>query len=175
MTKYDATIKITVGILTVSDRSSQGLRPDGSGPALKRFDKKLNWEATEYEIVPDDQSKIQEILEHWSDSKGLSLILTTGGTGLGPRDVTPEATRKVLEKELPGMGEWLRLEGLKATRTSLLSRGVCGSRGKTLILNLPGNPRGCEQSLSAVADLIPHALAMLRGTDHEVVGIQTGI
>ena len=118
-------------------------------------------------VEPDEQEKIKETLLDWSDGKSLALILTTGGTGLGPRDVTPEATRAVLDKELPGLAQWMRLEGAKKSERAMLSRALAGARGGSLIINLPGSPRGAIDSLKVVLNLVPHALAMLQGEGHE--------
>jgi molybdenum cofactor synthesis domain-containing protein len=157
---------LEVGILTVSDRSSQGLRSDQSGPALAWVVESGGWQVARHRIVPDERSEIKKTLLEWCDLEGLALILTTGGTGLGPRDVTPEATREVLDKELPGLSGWMLLEGAKKNLRSLLSREMAGSRGHSLIINLPGNPMGAVESLSLILPLIPHALAVLEGAGH---------
>lgn len=159
-------MKITVGILTVSDRCSKGLRRDESGPALLSLAESQGWQVAHSAVQPDERERIKETLLDWSDGMGLSLILTTGGTGLGPRDVTPEATRGVLHKELPGLAERMRLEGSKKNERALLSRAIAGSRGRSLIINLPGSPLGATDSLKAVLNLLPHALAMLQGEGH---------
>lgn len=159
-------MKIAVGILTVSDRCSRGERRDESGPALRRLVESRGWRVAQSAVEPDARGRIEKRLLDWSDRKGLSLILTTGGTGLGPRDVTPEATRGVLEKELPGLAERMRREGLKKTARAALSRAMAGARGRSLIINLPGSPRGAADSLKTVLDLVPHALAMLEGAGH---------
>ena len=159
-------MKITVGILTISDRCSKGLRRDESGPALLRLVESQGWQVVQSAVEPDEREKIRETLLDWSDGKRLALILTTGGTGLGPRDVTPEATRGVLDKELPGLTEWMRLEGSKKSEHTLLSRALAGARGRSLIINLPGSPRGAADSLQAVLNHVPHALAMLQGEGH---------
>ncbi|MBI4371147.1 MAG: MogA/MoaB family molybdenum cofactor biosynthesis protein [Elusimicrobia bacterium] len=166
MTKGNG-LKITVGILTISDRCSKGLRRDESGPALRRLVESQGWRVAQSAVEPDEREKIKETLLDWSDGKGLALILTTGGTGLGPRDVTPEATRGALDKELPGLVERMRLEGSKRNERAVLSRAIAGARGRSLILNLPGSPRGATDSLKAVLNLVPHALAMLQGEGHE--------
>ena len=162
-------MKITVGILTVSDRCSKGLRRDESGPALQRLVESQGWQVAQSAVEPDERDRIEETLLDWSDGKGLALILTTAGTGLGPRDVTPEATRGVVEKELPGLVEWMRLEGSKKSERAMLSRAMAGARGHSLIINLPGSPHGASDSLKAVLDLVPHALAMLQGEGHPEV------
>ncbi|MBI4386970.1 MAG: MogA/MoaB family molybdenum cofactor biosynthesis protein [Elusimicrobia bacterium] len=157
---------IHVGVLTVSDRCARGLRVDESGPALRREIERRGWKMLRCRVVPDEQPQIKEILLRWCDEGDISLILTTGGTGLSPRDITPEATREVLDKELSGFGELMRSSAVRTTPTAALSRALAGSRGKTLIINLPGSPKGAAQSLSSVADLVPHALAMLDGAGH---------
>ena len=159
-------MKITVGILTVSDRCSKGSRRDESGPALRRLVETQGWQVAQSAVEPDERKRIRQTLLDWADGKGLALVLTTGGTGLGPRDVTPEATRGVLDKELPGLAERMRLEGSKKGERALLSRAMAGARGRSLIINLPGSPRGATDSLEAVLNLVPHALAMLQGEGH---------
>ncbi|MBI5631277.1 MAG: MogA/MoaB family molybdenum cofactor biosynthesis protein [Elusimicrobia bacterium] len=157
---------MTVGILTVSDRCSQGLRADESGPSLRRAVERRDWQVIQSRVVPDEEPQIEKTLLEWCDRDGVSLILTTGGTGLSPRDVTPEATRKVLNKELPGFSEFMRSQGLRTSPMAILSRALAGSRKQTLIINLPGSPKGTLDSLSAILDLIPHALATLAGAEH---------
>ena len=152
---------LRAAVLTVSDRSARGEREDRSGPALRKELRALGWELTALEVVPDEKGRIVEALLRLSDSA--DVVLTTGGTGLSARDVTPEATREVVEKELPGVSEAMRSAGLKHTVRACLSRGVCGSRGECLILNLPGSPRGATESLRAVAGAIPHAVEILKG------------
>lgn len=160
-------MKVKVGILTVSDRAYSGVYEDKSGPALRRCVEKKGWIVKICAVVPDEKEKIKEILLNWCDSKQISVVLTTGGTGLSLRDVTPEATRDVLEKEIPGMAEHIREEGFKNNVHSILSRGLAGTRGKSLILNLPGNPKGASESLEVIAGIIPHALSILRGENHD--------
>lgn len=159
-------MNITVGILTISDRCARGLRIDGSGPALRDEAGRRHWRVVESRTVPDEVSEIAEALRGWCDEAGVSLILTAGGTGLSPRDVTPEATRRILDKELPGFAELMRAKNSRTTPSAILSRAVAGARKGTLIINLPGSPQGAVDSLSAVADLIPHALEMLSGAGH---------
>lgn len=155
----------TVGILTVSDRAAQGVYPDSSGELLLLLiqQKFPNWQVTHRAIVPDEQGEIVACLQQWSAS-GLHLILTSGGTGFAMRDVTPEATRLVLEREAPGIAETLRAESLKITKHAMLSRGVAGIRGHTLIINLPGNPKAVKEGLDILAPVLPHALDLLN--DH---------
>ncbi len=154
---------IRVGILTVSDRSARGERVDTTQEAIQEVLKEGPFEVAAYEVVPDEPAQIRRVLRLWADQLGLELILTNGGTGLAPRDHTPEATREVLDKEVPGLAELMRLEGLKKTPMAALSRGVAGVRGKSLIVNLPGSPKGAAESLSALLPVIPHALETITG------------
>lgn len=154
---------VTVGILTVSDSSARGLREDVSGPAVGEYCASLGWQVRQAAVIPDDEAGISETLRRWTDKEGLSLILTTGGTGLATRDVTPEATRACIEREIPGLAELMRSSGLQHTRRSVLSRAVAGSRGATLIVNLPGSPKGAVESLQSIQDLIVHATDLLHG------------
>jgi len=154
---------IRVGILTVSDRSAQGERVDTTQEAIREVLKEGPYEVAAYEVVPDEPAQIRRVLRLWADQLGLELILTNGGTGLAPRDHTPEATREVLDKEAPGLAELMRLEGLKKTPMAALSRGVAGVRGKSLIVNLPGSPKGAAESLAALLPVIPHALETITG------------
>ena len=153
---------IKVGILTISDKGSRGEREDLSGPAIREMVATLGAEVARYDIVPDERDIISLKLLEWS-SEGLDLVLTTGGTGLGPRDVTPEATRDVIEREVPGMAEAMRSQGLQATSLAMLSRAVVGARGKTLIVNLPGSPKGVRESLAVLLPVLPHAVGILKG------------
>lgn len=154
-----------VAVLTVSDRCSRGERDDASGPALVEFAKdKLGAEVVAAECVPDEQSLIASRLKGWSaHDPPIDLVLTTGGTGLAPRDVTPEATRMTIEREHPGLMELVRMRCYPITPRTYLSRGVAGVAGRTLILNLPGSPRGAVESLEALMDILPHAIETLRG------------
>ena len=155
------------GILTISDKGALGDREDTSGAAIREMLSSLDAAVERYEIVPDDRPSITQRLIAWADEAGLELIVTTGGTGLGPRDVTPEATRDAIDYEVPGLAEAMRREGLKHTPMSMLSRAVAGVRGRTLILNLPGSPRGVRENLSVLLPVLPHALETLRGqTEH---------
>ncbi len=150
-------------IITVSDRSAEGKRKDESGPLLIKILKEKEWFShIAYEVVPDDKEKIKKLLIKYADD-GYNLILTTGGTGLAPRDVTPDATSEVIEKEVPGLSEEMRRISREKTPHALLSRAIAGIRGETLIVNLPGSPKGASENLLAIIDAIPHALKLLAG------------
>jgi molybdenum cofactor synthesis domain-containing protein len=153
---------IRFGILTLSDRSSRGEREDSSGPALARFIQAEGWSVVKQSLLPDDESAIRQILIEWIDGNDVDVILTTGGTGFAPRDVTPEATRAVIEREAPGLAEAMRSASLKITPHAMLSRIVTGIRKKTLIINLPGSPKGAVENLQVVMPVIPHAVQLLR-------------
>lgn len=155
---------IRAAVVTVSDGVSQGTRADESGDAAETLLRGAGFDVVERGLVPDDRPAIEAILRRLADEDELGLIVTTGGTGFGPRDVTPEATRAVIERDAPGLGELMRREGLRQTRMAALSRAVSGSRGGTLILNLPGSPDGVRESLEAVLPVIPHAVELLRGS-----------
>ncbi|MEO5364403.1 MAG: molybdenum cofactor biosynthesis protein MoaE [Magnetococcus sp. DMHC-8] len=155
---------LRVGILTLSD--SRTLATDQSGAALAALATGFGATVAFHTVLPDEQQAIQDLLLDWADDKRLDLILTTGGTGPGPRDVTPEATRAVCHRELPGFAELIRAAGLQQTRTAILTRGVTAWRGTTLVINLPGSTRGAVHSLETVADLVPHALRMASGGGH---------
>lgn len=152
-------------VLTISDSVHAGTRDDASGPAVAERLRQLGW-AVQLQVLPDEPAAISARLCELAD-KQVPAIFTTGGTGIAARDTTPEATRSVLDKEIPGMAEWMRLQGRQFTARSLLSRGVTGTRGRTFIANLPGSPKGALQSLDAIADLVPHVLDLLEGkTEH---------
>ena len=152
-------------VITVSDSCHEGRRQDSSGPAVTQFLKSKGWEVTGARILPDDEAQILSALEQ---ATGADVILTTGGTGVAQRDVTPEATRRAITREIPGMAELMRAEGLRKTRRSVLSRGVVGLRGTILVVNLPGSPKGAVESLEAVFDLLEHVVHLARGegSDH---------
>lgn len=157
---------LRVGVLTVSDSSFRGEREDTGGPAIIAWAKGLGWSVERRALVPDGTREAGRVLRAWCDRDRLDAVLTTGGTGLGPRDRTPEATKAVLELEVPGVVEALRAEGRRHTPYADLSRALCGVRGKTFILNLPGSPRALTESFPLLETLIPHALKMMAGGCH---------
>lgn len=155
-------------ILVLSDAAFEGRREDQCGPALHKTLESHGWTVLGCEILPDDPERIRTRLADYTQSGDCDVVLTTGGTGLSPRDVTPEATRAVIEKEIPGLAELMRAEGLKKTRRAVLSRGVAGVRRGRLIVNLPGSPRGAVESLESILDLLPHAIDVAQGrTEHQ--------
>ena len=156
-----------VGILTVSDKGHAGERHDASGPELGRLLPADNFQVAVMAVVPDEREAIAAKLMAWCDQERLALILTTGGTGLSPRDVTPEATLMVAERQVPGLPEAMRAAGLAQTPHAMLSRGVAVIRGCTLIVNLPGSPKGARENLTAVLPALPHALEKLGGSPAE--------
>jgi len=154
---------IRAAVLTISDKASRGERADTSGAAIAELLASINATPSRTAVVPDEHERIASTLREWADSGEIDVIVTTGGTGLGPRDVTPEATAEVIERPVPGLGERMRAEGVKHTPMASLSRGVAGVRGNCLIINLPGSEKGVRQNLAAVIDLLPHAVELLRG------------
>lgn len=150
------------GILTVSDRSSRGERPDVSGPALAEAVKAQGWQVARSGIVADELPEIKRILVEWADGGAMDVLLTTGGTGFAPRDVTPEATRAVVERLTPGLDEAMRAASLKVTPHAMLSRAVSGIRGRTLIINLPGSPKGAVENLQVLIPVLQHAVDLLQ-------------
>lgn len=153
---------IRVGILTLSDTGAAGQREDKSGPLIQEIISKNGGQVDYYQVIPDDQEQIAAELIKMTDDLGLNLILTTGGTGLAPRDVTPEATREVIDREVPGIAETIRLESLKKTPKAMLSRGVSGVRKETLIINLPGSPKAVEECLEVVLPVLSHAIELIK-------------
>jgi molybdenum cofactor synthesis domain-containing protein len=149
------------GILTISDRSSRGERLDASGPALQEAVTAQGWQVLRWQVIPDDFTVIQQLLVDWSESGDLDVILTTGGTGFSPRDVTPEATQAVIERPTPGMAEAMRATSLQVTPHAMLSRATAGIRRRTLIVNLPGSPKGALENLQVILPVLPHAVALL--------------
>lgn len=152
-----------VGILTISDKGSRGERVDESGPAIREIvERELNAQIVEYKIIPDELPLIAATLQMWADERKIDLILTTGGTGFAPRDTTPEATQQIIDREAPGLAEAMRAESLKKTPHAMLSRGVAGIRGHTLIVNLPGSVKAVRENLAVILPALPHGVALLR-------------
>ena len=152
-----------LGVLTISDAGSRGLREDASGDLICRRMEDQGFRLVLRDLVPDEGDLIAQRLRHWCDGGQVDLVLTTGGTGLGPRDVTPEATRSVLDFEVPGMAEAMRMETLRHTPMAMLSRSVAGVRSGCLVVNLPGSPKAVQETLDVVLPAIPHALEMIKG------------
>lgn len=155
-----------VSILTISDSVSSGKSEDRSGPALAARCCQLGWSIVSSAVRPDDRAALEIFLKEVADSNLADVILTTGGTGLGPRDVTPEATTAVVERVIPGFSEKMRAAGAAKTPRAILSRGTAGIRGTTIIINLPGSPTGAVESLDVIAELLPHSVAVLHGAHH---------
>jgi molybdopterin adenylyltransferase len=157
----------TVAVITISDSVSAGRREDASGPAVKARLERFGWQVTLTDVVPDDVSLISECLIALAEAGQVCAIFTTGGTGIAARDVTPEATRAVIDREIPGIGELMRAKGRDSTPFATLSRAIAGTRGKVLIVNLPGSPKGAVESLDAIVEVVPHVLQLLSGqTEH---------
>ena len=156
---------ITVAVLTLSDKGSKGEREDASGPLIREMLKGIDARVDYLDILPDEKELIKEKLIQYC--KLVDLVLTTGGTGLSPRDVTPEATLEVIERQVPGIAEAMRIEGLKKTRRSMLSRAVAGVRGCTLIINLPGSPKAVRENIEIVLEVLPHAIEKIKGDPSE--------
>jgi molybdenum cofactor synthesis domain-containing protein len=153
---------ITIGVLTISDGASKGERQDTSGETIRTMVAQLpDAVLTAGAIIPDEADQIAAVLREWSDEKHLKLVLTTGGTGLAPRDVTPEATKAVIERDAPGIAEAMRAISLQYTRMAMLSRGIAGTRGRTLIINLPGSPKAVKECLEYILPVLPHAINLL--------------
>ena len=159
-----------VGVITVSDRGYRGEREDASGAVIQEMVQGLEAEVAFNTVVPDEREEIKRVLIQGADEMGLDLIVTTGGTGVSPRDVTPDATREVIDQEIPGFAEAMRMEGLKKTPHAMISRALCGVRGRTLIVNLPGSPKAVEECLTLILPAIPHAIEVLRGEAAECGG-----
>lgn len=155
-------MRLRFGIVTISDRSARGERADLSGPALAEQVRETGGEVTRMRVVPDDFDAIRDLLIDWSDDGMLDVLLTTGGTGFAPRDITPEATMAAIDRLAPGLAETMRIESLKITPYAMLSRAVAGIRAQTIIVNLPGNPRGAVENLAVILDVLPHASELLR-------------
>ena len=153
---------LQIAVLTVSDRSSRGERLDSSGPALIELIKARGWQVTHTGIVPDDLDVLRETLSAWADGGGTDIILTTGGTGFAPRDVTPEATRAIIDREAPGLAEAMRLASAAKSKHAMLSRAMAGLRGRVLIINLPGSPKAAVENLETVIPVLEHAVQLLR-------------
>jgi len=156
-----------IAVITISDTVARGERQDASGPAVVARCEELGWTVTSTHLVADDTFEIQTILCRLTDEENMDLILTTGGTGLGPRDVTPEATQAVADKMIPGFAEQMRRKGLEKTPRAILSRSSAAIRGTTLILNFPGSPKGAIESLDAIAPLLLHAIQIIHGARHD--------
>ncbi len=159
---------ITVAVITLSDKGSKGERDDLSGSSIKEMLKQMGAVVEHYDILPDEKDMIKKKLIEYSNK--VDLILTTGGTGLSPRDVTPDATREVIEREVPGICEAMRMEGFKKTKRAMLSRAVAGVRGKTLIINLPGSPKAVKENLEVIMEILPHAIEKIKGDTTECGG-----
>jgi len=163
----------TVGILTISDKGSRGERQDKSGEAIREIISSMDVRIENYDIVSDEEELIVKTLVKWADEDNLDVVITTGGTGLTPRDITPEATLVVVDKIVPGFAEAMRAESLKKTPMAMLSRAVAGTRGKCLIINLPGSPRAVRECLEVILPALPHAVETLKGQAGECGTSQT--
>jgi molybdenum cofactor synthesis domain-containing protein len=164
----------TVGILTISDKGSLGERADSSSEAVRDVVSQLNARVVDYAVVPDEKRLISERLIEWTDGDEIDLVITTGGTGLSPRDVTPEATIEVLDKLAPGFAEAMRAESLRKTPHAMLSRGVAGVRNRTLIVNVPGSPKAARECLQVILPALPHAVETARGESEDCAAVEKG-
>lgn len=165
-------MSIRIGIVTVSDRSSHGDRLDVSGPALVKAASNQGWQVTRTTVLPDDIGQLIELLTEWADSGEMDIILTTGGTGFSPRDVTPEATQAVIQRPTPGLTEAMRAASLRITPHAMLSRATAGIRSHTLIVNLPGSPKGAIENLAVLVPVLPHAIQLLNEDPSAELGHQ---
>lgn len=163
---------LRVAILTVSDRSSAGTRPDASGPALEGLIATRGWKVVRRHTVPDEMALIKKTLVSWTGSGDIDLILTTGGTGFSPRDITPEATQAVIERAAPGLVEAMRQASMRVTPHGMLSRAVAGIRGRCLVVNLPGSPKAATENLDVIISVLPHAVQLLREDPRSETGHQ---
>ena len=157
----------SAGIITVSDKGSQGKRKDLSGPAITELLAGVAIEIKQTLIIPDEKNQIQEAIINFADVGKLDLILTTGGTGVSPRDLTPDATLEVIDKQIPGMAEAMRYESSKITSRAMISRAIAGIRGRSLIINLPGSPKGAKENLAVILPALKHAIEKIKGDDSE--------
>lgn len=156
---------ITAAILTLSDKGAKGEREDLAGPLIRDMISALNAAVSYYAIIPDEKDVLKEMLIDWS--KKVDLVITTGGTGLSPRDITPEVTMEVIEREIPGIAEAMRAAGMGKTKRAMLSRAVAGTRGNALIINLPGSPKAVKEGLEAILEIIPHAIEKIKGSTED--------
>jgi molybdopterin adenylyltransferase len=154
-------------IITVSDRGSRGEREDGSGPVIAGMLREMGMDIIGQQIIPDEKEMIRQVLLEWSDGGNANLILTTGGTGVSPRDVTPDATREIIDREIPGMAEAMRRQSAAVTPHAMISRALAGIRGRTLIINLPGSPKAARENLSVLLPALPHAIEKINGDEKE--------
>jgi molybdenum cofactor synthesis domain-containing protein len=158
---------IRTGIITVSDRSSEGIREDSSGPALAAMLADAKIEVCKSLVIPDEKDQIKEAIKKYADVENFDLILTTGGTGVSPRDVTPDATLEVIDKQIPGMAEAMRHQSMQITPYAMISRAIAGIRGRCLIVNLPGSPKGAQENLAIILPALKHAIEKIKGDDAE--------